>query len=104
VKKAFYFDSEDVELQEFGTSGCSWELENVNAKPEATVKGTLCVFTQPPGDEGALQFAFLQVPGEVFESGYGPSGSYLRLTKKVSPPETPPSGYFIYGTWAVTAP
>jgi hypothetical protein len=98
--EAFFFTGEQVLNQEFGTSGCEWEQENVNAKPEATKPGTLCVFTQ--GGELELEGTpYFQTPGEVFGSGYGPAGSYLNMTKKstVGPAATTP-----VGTWAVTAP
>jgi len=98
-KKVFFFDGEEVELQEFGTSGCKWEQESVNAKPEATVTGTLCVFMQPSPEPGALEnleSVFFRVPGEPFGVGYDPAGSYMyvRTTGALE----------IYGTWAVKAP
>jgi hypothetical protein len=65
---------EQVEDQAFGTTGCKWELEDVNAKPESTKPGVLCVFEQR-GEK--IKFVQFQDPGEVFAEGYAPSGAYL---------------------------
>src|ERR1700710_1119429 len=69
--EASYFSFEQVENKEFGTSGCKWELENPDAKPESTVPGTLCVFAQEEGLAPTPTPRMLP-PGEVFGHGYGP--------------------------------
>jgi hypothetical protein len=99
VGKAFFFTREQVELEQFGTSGCHWALENVNAKPEAGTGGTLCVFEQFGELEETTHFS--QIPGEPAGVGYGPAGSFLIFIKKVT---AEPVAVFGYGTWAVKAP
>ncbi|MDX6609287.1 MAG: hypothetical protein QOF85_1212 [Solirubrobacterales bacterium] len=111
VRKAFYFTSEQVELGEFEVenivtksmedSGCRWELENANAKPEATTPGTLCVFAQVEEESEAIKIRFFKPPGADAFKGYGPSGSHLRIIRKAT---VEPVQYLGFGTWAVTAP
>jgi hypothetical protein len=115
--KAYFFFSEQVEEKEFGENktthascvvgsaecvdtGCRWALENAEAKPEATIPGTLCVFEQF-GSLPGLEAHFIRVTGGPAD-GYGPSGAYLFLLKKAT--RTEPRGMRAVGTWAVTAP
>jgi hypothetical protein len=100
-EKVFYFNQVKVEAQEFGTSGCKWEKENVNAKPESIAPGALCVFVS---EERHIEpNAVFHTPGEEFAFGYGPSGSTLEFTHQLAPPglTTPAEAN---GVWAVTAP
>jgi Collagen triple helix repeat (20 copies) len=97
-EKAFFFTSEQVEDQAFGTTGCKWELEDVNAKPESTKPGVLCVFEQR-GEK--IKFVEFQDPGEVFAAGYAPSGAYLFMEKETTGAVSTREAV---GTWAVTAP
>jgi Collagen triple helix repeat (20 copies) len=98
VGDAFFFEPEEVELEEFGTTGCKWELENPEALPESTVPGTLCVFAQF-GELFAVENIFFNPPNG-FTSSYGPTGSYLTFKKKeTAEPEAP----FAKGVWVVNA-
>jgi hypothetical protein len=95
----FFFDEGQVEQKEFGTSGCNWELGEAEALPEATVPGTLCVFTQSGELEGTSAPS-IKAPGTVTK-GYGPTGALMTIARS--------SGQGIayatvYGVWAVTAP
>jgi hypothetical protein len=101
---AFFFTPAQVRNEEFGTTGCKWQLENVNAKPESTVPGTLCVFTEF-GELGNIEtnFPFFQVPGESFEQGYAPAGAYLVVKKKATAGNAN-AKVAGAGVWAVTAP
>jgi Collagen triple helix repeat (20 copies) len=96
---AFFFTEEQVREQEF-THGCRWEQENVNAKPESTTPGTLCVFEQAGGEEEHISFVQFRSPGEPLAEGYTPSGTYLILFKAETATAHPRQ---IVGTWAVTA-
>jgi hypothetical protein len=96
-EEAFFFTEEEVREQEF-THGCKWKQEDVTPKPESTTPGTLCVFEQY-GD-GKISFSFFQTPGEVFGSGYSPSGAYLIFSKASTATAISRQ---IVGTWAVTA-
>jgi len=111
---AFYFSSEQVANGEFEVentvtttmfdSGCRWSLESVAlgeplVKPEATVPGTLCVFSQEEtgGLSATPEFG---IPGDPFESGFGPAGALMRF----SHPSGPGPQIKGAGVWAVTAP
>jgi len=108
VRKAFYFSFEQVLNQEFEVenpvteqmedSGCRWEREEAEAKPQATVPGTLCVFTDFSEMELARKPS-LVIPGELGFNGYGPAGAYLNIEKKGSEAQTQ-----AFGVWAETAP
>jgi hypothetical protein len=94
----FFFDEVEVETQEFGSSGCEWEVGQAESLPKATVPGTLCVFQQS-GEIFGTQPPAIRAPG-VATKGYGPAGAIIAITK---------SGAGIavataYGVWAVTAP
>jgi hypothetical protein len=95
----FFFTEGKVENQEFGTSGCKWELGEPEAKPEATTPGTLCVFTQG-GELFNTTGPFIRPPG-VGTPGYGPAGAVIVIPKDGSATLAEVSAY---GTWAVTAP
>ncbi|HEX5608673.1 MAG TPA: hypothetical protein VFX45_01115 [Solirubrobacterales bacterium] len=97
--KAFFFNSEKVENQEFGTTGCHWELEEPDAEPESTIPGTLCVFMHY-GEIFSIENLTFQTPGEAGVPGYGPSGSYLFFRKKET---AEPELLNPVGVWAVTA-
>lgn len=97
--KAFYFSAEQVELEQFGTSGCHWVVGELNATPEATKSGTLCVFSQIE-EFGAIESVTFQAAG-LPVTGYGPSGSFLFIkTNPIAPEEEA----YAHGVWAVTAP
>ena len=94
----FFFDEGKVENQEFGTSGCQWELGEPEAKPEANTPGTLCVFTQG-GELSGTAPPFIRPPGGSAK-GYGPAGAIMAIRKEGE-------GFALataYGAWAVTAP
>lgn len=99
--EAFFFTPAQVRNEEFGTTGCKWELEKPNAKPESTFAGALCVFTQY-GELASVEANFFQLPGEPAEEGYGPSGTFLYVIKKATVGEF--NQVTAVGTWAVTAP
>jgi Collagen triple helix repeat (20 copies) len=94
----FFFSQEQVENKEFGSSGCHWELEEIEAQPEATVPGTLCFFTQ--GGEISEASPHIYAPGEAAARGYGPSGAFLTFASSSGEA----SEARLYGAWAVTAP
>jgi hypothetical protein len=102
-EEAFFFTSEQVAGEEFGSTGCKWTQFSANAKPEATKKGTLCVFTQF-GQMESGEFKFFKIPGEPFVNGFGPAGTYVAFQKKSISPENPAEAMNAVGTWAVTAP
>jgi hypothetical protein len=97
--EAFYFNSEEVEGQEFGSSGCKWETFAPATKPEATKPGTLCVFEQF-GELSNASGPVFQPPGEPFEGGYGPAGAYMLFTKNAT---ATPRQLTAVGVWAATA-
>ena len=101
-EEVFFFGENEVANQEFGTSGCSWEQENVDAKPESTTPGTLCVFEQYQNPNGAqhISLSYFQAPGEGSVNGYAPSGAYVILAKASAATAAPT---YAVGTWAVTA-
>jgi hypothetical protein len=112
--KAFSFTAEQVELEEFGQNagakctvepgepncvdtGCRWELNEANAKPEAKTPGTLCVFAQEDALKTKLQV--IKAPGDIFSTGvYGPAGALLFFETSPTAQVTNP-----YGVWAVTS-
>jgi hypothetical protein len=98
---SFWFSKEEVELQEFGTSGCSWDPEDASALPESTVTGTLCVFTAIEETE-VLEAppSFLAAP-QAFAEGFSAVGSYLEFHKKAT---AGPAVTGLSGTWALKAP
>jgi hypothetical protein len=99
--EAFYFNGTQVEEEEFGTSGCHWELFNPSAEPEAP-EDTLCVFAEPFGVHEDEQV--IKALGEPLEEGiYGASGAKVIFTKLE---ENTGEGEKMAasGTWAVTAP
>jgi hypothetical protein len=102
---AFFFNQEKVENGEFGASGCSWELENPEAQPEATKPGTLCVFTQG-GELFNTLGPSIRPPGGGFpvEFAYGPAGAVLTFPKDGSIPPGEVAEATVFGVWAVTAP
>jgi Collagen triple helix repeat (20 copies) len=93
-----FFTREQVEKEEFGTSGCKWQLEEPEARPEATQAGTLCVFTQDEELTEAGPAPVIHPIGEPAGAGFGPAGAYLRFTTSNS------NATFQYalGAWAVT--
>lgn len=95
--KAFFFTPEKVANQEFGSSGCKWEQESPDAKPESTTHGTLCVFDQF-GELNVSNGPIFGIPGNpgAAEEGFGPSGAYMTFQGKGEP-------ITAAGTWAVTA-
>lgn len=94
--KAFFFTTAQVANEEFGTTGCKWEQGNVDAKPEATTPGTLCVFDEI-GELNVGSGPLFLTPGESEVGGFGPAGSYMFFSGKGEP-------ITASGTWAVTAP
>lgn len=87
-------------------TGCRWENENLEAAPESTTPGTLCIFEQfgELGSElesGSVTMKIL-APAEPFEPRlYGPSGAYLSIQKTHTGP--PAETVTAAGVWAVTA-
>lgn len=123
--KARFFTASQVSAAEFGfnnvtkvvcpvepgepncvDTGCRWESENVEARPESTVPGTLCIFEQFGELGGELESGSVTLkifaPGEPFSAGlYGPAGAYLSIQKThTGPPAETVTGV---GVWAVTA-
>jgi hypothetical protein len=98
AEKAFFFTPEQVQLEEFGTSGCKWELENLDALPESTVPGTLCMFA---AHEEEAEFNTFHSPGSQFDFGYGPSGSSPGF---IHPSASSATQSTADGVWAITAP
>jgi hypothetical protein len=103
-KKFFFFTSEEVLFEEFGTSGCKWALFEENAKPESTEPGTLCLFAENAGVEYESLSAdpTFVIPGTIAENGFGPTGTNLVVTKKNTEPFA--ESLHIRGAWAVSAP
>jgi hypothetical protein len=99
-QSAHFFTREQVEKEEFGTSGCKWQLEEPEARPEATQAGTLCVFTQDEELTEVIGAPNIRPIGSPTALGFGPAGAYLRFTTFSS------NAFFQYalGAWAVTAP
>jgi hypothetical protein len=93
--EAFFFTPAQVENEEFGSTGCSWKLFEVNAVPKAATPGTLCVFSQ---EQQAGTEQGIHPPGEPLEIGFGPAGALLNFQRPTGPTPT-----IVYGTWAVTA-
>jgi hypothetical protein len=96
-EKAFVFNAEQTEKNEFGTSGCTGSV----VAPTAP-KGVLCVYTAAEallGAGGGLEAR--EPPGEF--SGYGKSGAFLTGFSLSGSP-TEPAHAEAHGTWAVTAP
>jgi hypothetical protein len=89
---SFTFDAEDV-LEKAFCSGCQWEQENPDTKPELTVAGTLCLFED--FGEGA-EFQFFKVPGDEFAGCYAAAGSYMVMERGSTPGQT-----FSAGAWAI---
>lgn len=122
--KAFFFKASQIVGEEFGfnntskkdckvevgepacvETGCRWQLEDAEAKPQSTVPGTLCVFGERTVGFANVQNISLNPPGMASEPealGYGPPGSYLHIIKA----DTTGSlvSLVFFGTWAVTAP
>jgi hypothetical protein len=97
------FEVENTETNTMYDSGCRWILESVElgepqVKPEATVPGTLCVFSQEEAS-GLSTAPLFFIPGSPFESGFGPAGSLMRFAHASGPGQIANSG-----VWAVTAP
>ncbi len=93
---SFFFTAEQVMGEEF-SNGCKWEQGNpADAKPESTIKGTLCVFED--SGEGA-KFKFFNAPGDEFAGGYTPAGTHIVMERGPLAAQT-----FSVGVWAVTAP
>lgn len=111
--EAFYFSREDIEVAEENEvelgHGCKWnteEFSNANARPEATVAGTLCVFASEESFLGNLQSLTIQNPTDPLavltsKNVAGPAGAYLVFQKKTT---TEPKALSARGAWAVSAP
>jgi hypothetical protein len=95
-----FFTREQVEKEEFGTSGCKWELEEPEARPEATQAGTLCIFTQDEELSEVGAAPGIHPIGEFAAGGFGPAGAYIRFVTGSSNV----SFQYALGAWAVTAP
>jgi hypothetical protein len=87
--KAFYFNKEQTENEEFGTSGCTG-----SAQPTAP-EGTLCVFTQEENNENSSFFFFHAPPGASGE--LSPNGTFIVFHT------AGPGSVRVFGTWVVTA-
>ena len=101
ASEAFFFSKEEVEEEEFGSSGCSWSFESPEKRPESTKKGVLCVFRGEEVGFGNVTKEVIQNPSAAFVQGYGPSGASIFLEKKAT---AEPSLLLARGTWAVSAP
>jgi hypothetical protein len=97
--QVFFFNAEEVQGEEFGTSGCKFETFVPNSKPEAATPGTLCVFQTLVAEPEEKAFAqdpeFLRA-GQLGELGFSPVGSFMQVLGKGDPITTS-------GVWAVTA-
>jgi hypothetical protein len=96
---AFVFTKKKTEEEEFGTSGCKWEVSNLESRPEAT-PGTLCVFTSTEERADVEGAYFSTPPGVVTFEAYGQTGAILLGVGGVKST----SLFQAAGTWAVTAP
>lgn len=97
--KAIFFSGQEVEEEEFGSTGCHWEIFNPASLPEAP-PGTLCVFAQPPTE--IASDPAITAPGEPLEvTNFGVSGANLVFTKVET---AQPEQIRANGAWAVTAP
>jgi hypothetical protein len=104
AEQVFFFTSEEVLFEEFGTSGCKWALFEENALPESTVPGTLCVFTETANAyyENMSGEPTFVIPGTVIENGYGPTGTNITVSKKNTEPAV--TDLHMAGAWAIQAP
>ncbi len=102
--EAFYFTREQIEEEEF-EHGCKWETEEFEdpaARPESTTPGVLCVFAfEESNFETALEQMFFRNPGDPYDAGFGPTGTYLTFKKSLT---AEPTDLSAAGTWAVQAP
>jgi hypothetical protein len=96
--KAFAFDAERTQKEEFGTSGCTGSAEAPTAP-----KGVLCVYTvghEELANATNSPAAFSPSGGG---NGYGKSGAVLSGAFLQGTSEAP-ARVETHGTWAVTAP
>lgn len=94
--KAFFFNQEQTEEKEFGTSGCTGTLN----EPKAP-SGTLCVYTGPEGNTLVEAKGVFQIEGP---SGYRKSGAILEFRAGLGASAATPARIEMSGSWAVTAP
>jgi hypothetical protein len=100
--KAVYINAAET-ASEAEPEGCRWKehATNPNSRPEATLPGILCVFTQLEVLEHA-SFFLLQSPGKGEAGKAGPTGVYLGYEVEGEP--ATPAVVDEDGVWAVTAP